>query len=266
MFAIEVIWVFIIGVSLDALIGDPLRMPHIVRWIGSLSEKLEFLIVGKRQRSVALHVVFWAVLIGGICGSYGLIRLGLGLVSPVASVALDCVIVFQCIAFRDLAGHVRKVQIELDSSLEEARRRVSYIVGRDTERMDESDVCRAAIESGSENLSDAVIAPLFWYVVAGPWGILIYRIANTLDAIVGHRNQRYERFGKFSARVDEVLNFVPARISALFVLGFRRIGEMPGLAPDARKHPSLNAGWPEAAMARFLGVVIGGQCIPKVNW
>ena len=161
---------------------------------------------------------------------------------------------------------MRKVQIELDSSLEEARRRVSYIVGRDTERMDESDVCRAAIESGSENLSDAVIAPLFWYVVAGPWGILIYRIANTLDTIVGHRNQRYERFGKFSARVDDVLNFVPARISELLVLGFRRIGEMPGLAPDARKHASLNAGWPEAAMARFLGVVIGGQYIPKVNW
>lgn len=252
-----------LGVALDFVFGDPVRMPHLVRLAGWMIGRLEGFLAKKLGRTIFAGFVLWFLVVGAFLCVYSVLSLTLLRWSPWLKIALDAVVVFQCIAFKDLVKHVRAVQTALGSSIEKARTSVSWIVGRDTDRMDENDVCRAAIESGSENLNDAVIAPLFWYALLGPVGILVYRISNTLDAMVGHRTARFELFGKVSARLDDLLNFIPARLCSVFVLKFSDIGSVFGLGPDARKHPSINAGWPEAAMARRLGVVIGGRMYSK---
>ncbi|MEM9157678.1 MAG: adenosylcobinamide-phosphate synthase CbiB [Verrucomicrobiota bacterium] len=248
-----------LGVTLDLVFGDPIRMPHIVRFIGWLTVKCEELIVSKLGRSIFSGLLLWLLLNVGLLTTYHLLASLLSAFSPWPKVLLDALLIFQCLAFKDLVKHVRLVRIALGQNIEKARKRVSYIVGRDTKQMDESDVCRAAIESGSENLNDAVIAPLFWLFILGPAGIFLFRISNTLDAMVGHRNERYELLGKVSARVDDVLNFIPARLCALFILPMKKLSLYTSLKPDAIKHPSPNAGWPEASMAHRLGVVIGGR-------
>lgn len=253
----------VLGVALDFVFGDPVRMPHVVRFAGWVINGLEGFLAKKLGRTILSGFVLWFLVVGLFVLAYSVLSLKLLHWSPWLKVAFDAIVVFQCIAFKDLVKHVRAVQTALGSSIEKARTAVSWIVGRDTDRMDENDVCRAAIESGSENLNDAVIAPLFWYALLGPVGILVYRISNTLDAMVGHHNERFELFGKVSARIDDILNFVPARLCSVLVLKFSDIGSAFKLGPDASKHPSINAGWPEAAMARRLGVVIGGRMYSK---
>ena len=144
------------------------------------------------------------------------------------------------------------------SDLDAARRRLSYIVGRDTQTLDESEISRATIESVAESLVDGIVAPLFWAVIGGAPGALIYRTANTLDSMVGHRTPAYEKFGKLSARIDDLLNWVPARMCALMICLFRIPGSWRKVGREAAAHASPNAGWPEAAMAYALGVRLGG--------
>lgn len=250
--------VLALGVALDFAIGDPRGWPHLVKAVAWLAQRVEGFLERALGRSIFAGLIFWILVVGALAVAYLALAALCSAIHPWLRVALDAVIVHQTIAYNDLVKHVRAVKIGLARSLEEGRRRVSWIVGRDTDRMDESDVCRAAIESGSENLNDAVIAPLFWIVVAGPLGGLVFRISNTLDAMVGYRDARYERFGKVSARIDDALNFLPARLCSLLTLRLSDWQNWPSLASDSRKHPSPNAGWPEAAMARRLGVVIGG--------
>ncbi len=252
-----------IGVALDFLLGDPHRMPHLVRFVGFLAVQGERLLVPALGRSVAAGLVLWTVTVAICVGAYLGISAGLELVGHWAALLFDGLVVFQCIAYRDLVRHVTAVKTGLESGLEEGRKQVSWIVGRDTDRMEEDDVCRAAIESGAENLNDAVIAPLFWMALLGPLGALGFRIANTLDAMVGHRSERFEKLGKASALIDDGLNFAPARLCSLLILPLNLIGKWRSLKPDAQKHPSPNAGWPEAAMARRLGVIIGGRMYEK---
>jgi len=252
-----------IGVALDFVFGDPVRMPHIVRLIGYLCVVLEKRLVALLGRNVFSGLILWLILVGGFGLAYHNIARFLEDLNPWARVLFDALIIFQSIAFKDLVKHIRAVKTALHANLETARDRVAMIVGRDTNQMDESDICRAAIESGSENLNDAVIAPLFWLVALGPIGALVFRISNTLDAIIGHRTERCEKFGKISARIDDVMNFIPARLCSLLILLPKEFRNWRKLKPDAQKHPSLNAGWPEAAMAKRLGVVIGGRMYEK---
>jgi adenosylcobinamide-phosphate synthase len=136
---------------------------------------------------------------------------------------------------------------------------VAMIVGRDTGPMDEPAVARAAVESAAENFGDGVVAPAFWLGVAGLPGLVAYKAVNTADSMIGHRTPRHEAFGWAAARLDDLLNLIPARLAALLVwLGSPRWGDWPGIARDARRHRSPNAGWPEAAMARALGVALAG--------
>jgi adenosylcobinamide-phosphate synthase len=249
----------VIGIALDFIFGDPRRMPHIVKTIGSSISKGETLVVGILGRSILSGIILWASVVALFVVSYLILSQFLFAINPWMKVSFDALIVFQCIAFKDLVKHVRAVKNALHQNIKLARKRVSWIVGRDTNHMDSSDVCRATIESGSENLNDAVIAPLFWFALFGPLGALIFRVANTLDAMVGHRNERYENLGKASARIDDLLNFIPARLCCLLILGRRNALNWRSLHSDAVKHPSFNAGWPEAAMAKRLGVVIGGR-------
>ena len=165
------------------------------------------------------------------------------------------------LAQRSLVDHVAAVAAGLRAGLAEGRRAVALIVGRDPDRLDAAGVGRAAVESLAENLSDGVVAPLFWGVVAGLPGMLAYKAVNTLDSMVGHHSERYRDFGWASARFDDLVNLVPARLTgaALCLVGGapRALG-LPVMLRDAPRHRSPNAGWPEAAMAAALGLRLAG--------
>nr|WP_235971395.1 adenosylcobinamide-phosphate synthase CbiB [Palleronia pontilimi] len=163
------------------------------------------------------------------------------------------------LAQRSLADHVRAVATALRRSTDEARHAVAQIVGRDTDAMDGAAIARAAIESGAENLSDGVVAPAFWFALAGLPGLLVYKIVNTADSMVGYRTPRHADFGWAAARLDDVLNWIPARLTALLILlSHGRPGLWRRVLRDAPLHRSPNAGWPEAAMAAVLGVALAG--------
>lgn len=172
---------------------------------------------------------------------------------------IEIVLVAILLAQRSLVDHVSAVARGLRESIAEGRRQVARIVGRDTAQMDGPAVARAAIESAAENLSDGVVAPLFWYLVAGLPGLMLYKVINTADSMIGHRTPRHEEFGWAAARLDDLLNLVPARLSALLLaLAHGRFDAAPVILRDAPLHRSPNAGWPEAAMAVALGVALAG--------
>lgn len=178
---------------------------------------------------------------------------------------LEALLASTLLAQKELGRAVKAVADGLNLSLNSGRRAVSQIVGRDPEKLDKSGVAKAAIESLAESTSDAVVAPLFWLFVGGLPGILLYKAANTADSMVGHKNERYAEFGWASARFDDLVNWIPARLSALLVAGaaflVRRADPEHAWAMalrDAKKHASPNAGWPEAAFAGALGFRLGG--------
>lgn len=248
------------AIGLDLLLGDPRGWPHIARlagWFSWFYEKLLTAVVG---RSVALGVVFWVLVVGSMLGLYaGLWRLSWSW-NPAVAWFFQTFIIYQAIAATDLAKHVRAVLKPLaEGDLMTARSRLSWIVGRDTATLDQQGISRAAIESVAESTTDAVVAPLFWSLIAGAPGALIYRTANTLDSMVGHRNAAYELFGKASARIDDVLNWLPARIGALAFTVLAPAVRWKVVRTEAAAHASPNAGWTEAAMAYALGVRLGGE-------
>ena len=180
--------------------------------------------------------------------------------NPLAAQVLETLVIYQAIAAMDLSRHVKAIIVPLaNGNLAAARSRLAWIVGRDTEALGESEISRAAIESVAESTTDAVIAPLFWSFVAGAPGALLYRTANTLDSMVGHRTDAYEKFGKASARIDDVLNWLPARICAGAFCVFRSAVHWKTIRREAAAHASPNAGWGEAAMAYAIGVRLGGD-------
>ncbi len=174
------------------------------------------------------------------------------------------------LAQKSLIDHVAAVSTGLKTGgLEGGRQTVSMIVGRDPDSLDESGVCRAAIESLAENSSDGVIAPTFWFAVAGLPGLFAYKMLNTADSMIGHMNARYADFGRASAKLDDAANWIPARLTGLLLIcagavlgGFKRAGEaLAGMMRDARLHRSPNAGWPESAMAGLTGLALAGPRI-----
>jgi len=162
------------------------------------------------------------------------------------------------LAQRSLVDHVRAVATALRRSIPEGRAAVAMIVGRDTAEMTGPDIARAAIESAAENLSDGVVAPVFWYLLLGLPGILAYKLVNTADSMIGHMTPRYREFGWASARLDDALNLIPARLTALLIaLTHGWVDPVPILR-DAPKHRSPNAGWPESALAPVLNIALSG--------
>lgn len=162
------------------------------------------------------------------------------------------------IAQKSLVEHVRAVAAALRRSVPEGRRAVAMIVGRDTASMTGPDIARGAIESAAENLSDGVVAPVFWYLVAGLPGILAYKLVNTADSMIGHMTPRYREFGWASARLDDLLNLIPARLTALLIALTHGWFDPGPILRDAPKHRSPNAGWPESALAPVLNVALSG--------
>ncbi|MEL7467877.1 MAG: adenosylcobinamide-phosphate synthase CbiB [Pseudomonadota bacterium] len=194
-----------------------------------------------------------------------LLLLAIGLAVPIAvslwmyGWVLEILIAAILIAHTSLVDHVKAVANGLRQSLADGRRAVSMIVGRDPESLDEAGVARAAIESAAENFSDGVVAPIFWFAVAGLPGIAAYKIVNTADSMIGHRNDRYLEFGWASARLDDLLNIIPARLTGfLFAVVSGNKAAVPVMFRDAPGHRSPNAGWPESAMAALLGVALAG--------
>lgn len=259
------------ALAVDAVFGEmgPLfrLLPHPVvllgRMIAALDKRLNKPSLpdsDRRLRGVVLVVLMTALALG-IGGAIAFVARALPhlwLIEVFAAAVL--------IAQRALFDHVDDVARALQhNGLEAGRYAVSRIVGRDPQSLDAHGVCRAAIESLAENFSDAVVAPAFWYVIGGLPGLLLYKTVNTLDSMVGYRNDKYRAFGWASARLDDVLNLIPARLAgliialaALFAARGNPIRAVGTMVRDARNHKSPNSGWPEAAMAGALGLALGG--------
>ena len=244
----------VLAMALDAVMGEPKalwdRVPHpavlmgrTIDWADKRFNKGE----DKRQNGVialGLLILFWIV-IAGILSSFGWV------------VQIVCAAIL--LAQKSLVEHVEAVAAGLRQTITRGRKSVAMIVGRDTAEMDEPAVARAAIESAAENFSDGVIAPAFWFLIGGLPGIVIYKLVNTADSMIGHRTPLHEEFGWAAARLDDWLNWVPARLSAvLILLSHGRPDLWRGLPTEARQHRSPNAGWPESAMARVLNVSLSG--------
>lgn len=256
---------------IDAVFGEfgPLFrvIPHPVAVVGGLVGWLERRLNRERRsartRGVRGFVVVLLMLL--LAAAAGWYLAGLARSIPYGW-AVELAAVTLLIAQRSLFDHVRAVARALDrDGLEAGRTAVALIVGRDPKALDEHGVARAAIESLAENFADGVVAPVFWYLLFGLPGLFVYKTVNTMDSMIGHRTDRYAAFGKTAAQLDDVLNFVPARVAAviivlasLFVPRGRPVAALRVMARDGGKHRSPNAGWPEAAMAGGLGVALAG--------
>ena len=251
------------AVALDLALGDPPWLPHPVRGMAWLATRLESL--ARRRTRLAGLAVAMLVYIAAGGAAWGVIRLA-EFIGRVAADVAAVVIIYTTIAPRDLFRHSMAVWRALaEGDLVEARRRVAAIVGRDTETLDEAGVVRAAVESVAESTVDGVTAPLFWAIVAGPVGAVVYRAINTLDSMFGHQDDRYGQFGTAAARIDDLANYIPARLTApllcvaAMLLRQRPLPAARILLRDGRKHASPNAGLAEAAVAGALGVQLGGR-------
>lgn len=251
-----IISLLLIALILDAVLGEPdwlwSRFPHPATLMGRSVEWLDDrLNHGDNRRNAGVITI--AIL------TVGALAVGLFIKSIPDAGLLEAAFAAVLLAQRSLTTHVSQVADALRSSLPEGRRAVSMIVGRDPEELDENAVARSAIESAAENFSDAVIAPAFWFLIFGLPGIMIYKVINTADSMIGYRNERYEDFGWAAARLDDIVNWIPARISGgLICLAHWSKTGWDTMQADARHHRSPNAGWPEAAMAGVLGIAISG--------
>ena len=256
----------LLGWAMEAAVGWPggvyRRIRHPVVWIGWLVTRLDITLNRERLGSG------WRTLAGALAASTVIFATWAVATAVTAllpdgppGVAVEALIAASLLASRSLYEHVSAVAESLGAnSITSARQAVSHIVGRDPDGLDEAGIARAALESLAENASDGVVAPLFWGVLFGLPGIAAYKAVNTLDSMIGHRNARYERFGKFAARVDDAANWFPARLTGgLFALaGGQCTNGWSVMWRDARRHRSVNAGWPEAALAGALGVRLSG--------
>ena len=248
----------LIGWLLDLVFGDPARLPHPIVWFGKAIAFFEHRLNKGSLRKAKGAVTAIILIIGIFCLVWLLRRLFL-MTHVSLLVAVDAVLVFYCLAGTTLIREVRDVFLAVDRSLDEGRRQVARIVGRDTSELTAQEVRTAALETLAENLSDGVIAPLFWFAILGTPGMLAYKMVNTLDSMIGYRTERYRDFGCWAAHIDDVANFLPARLTALLmVLPTGRLGLLRFVWKNGRNHASPNSGYPEAALAGILDCRFGG--------
>ena len=259
----------LIGWFLDFLLGDPQWMPHPVVWFGKIISFGEKHLNKGKQRKLKgallslffvtfVFVVTWALLYMAslLAGNFdfSLFTLHFSL-----STLLSSLIIFYCLAGTTLIREVRQTFLDVDRSLKEGRKQVARIVGRDTSELSAQEIRTAALETLAENLSDGVIAPLFWLAIGGVPAMLTYKMVNTLDSMIGYRTDRYRDFGCLAARLDDVANYIPARLTAfLMVLASGRFTLLKFVAQYGPRHASPNSGYPEAALAGILGCRFGG--------
>jgi adenosylcobinamide-phosphate synthase len=254
--------------GIDLVLGDPRWLPHPVKFIGRFAAALESPLRRAIPNARVAGVIAVLAVLAVAGGAAFLLVAAAGCLLPALADAVSIALLYTCFAGRDLARHSQRVYQALAAGdLPEARRRVAMLVGRDTESLDEPDVVRATVESVAENMVDGVTAPLLFAVIGGPVGAILYKAVNTLDSTFGYKNERYLQFGWASARLDDVVNFIPARLTAPLtafasaLLGMRPLGAWQIFRRDGRRHPSPNSGLTEAAVAGALGVQLGGTNI-----
>ncbi len=244
----------ILGMLLDAIFGEPRwlwsRLPHpavltgrLIGWCDAKFNK------GDHQRLMGTLTIVELCIAAAALG---------WLLQAIPGQIVDIIVLAILLAQKSLVQHVQAVGDALRLSPGDGKRAVAMIVGRDTRDMDEAAVARSAIESAAENLSDGVVAPIFWFAVVGLPGLLVYKATNTADSMIGYRTPRHEKFGWAAARFDDLLNLIPARLTALLIWAVMARPDMRKILRDARLHRSPNAGWPEAAMAYGLDIALSG--------
>jgi adenosylcobinamide-phosphate synthase len=262
------LWIILLAYILDLLLGDPQWFPHPVRLIGRFISFWQNLLRQAFASPFELKAagVFLAVFTCSVtlAVSYLLI-LGAGALHWAVGLIVSVLLAYFTLATRDLHVETKKVLTSLESGdLPRARRELSYLVGRDTGNLDEPEILRALVETVAENISDGVIAPLFYLGLGGPAWAMTYKAVNTLDSMVGYKNEQFRHIGWASARLDDFVNFIPARLSGFlialsaFVLGRSGSDALRILMRDHGKHESPNSAWSEAAMAGALGLRLGG--------
>lgn len=250
---------------LDLILGDPRWMPHPVRGIGWLIRTAEKYL-RKNFRNLRIAGVLLAVfVIGAAYLAAKFIIWDFGLIHPGLKTIASIILIYFAISIKDMKGRAEKINEHLEKSdIEGAREQVSHIVGRDTRELDSEQIVRATVESVAESTVDGIISILFYAFVGGPVLVWVYKAINTLDSMIGHKNIYYREIGWFSARLDDIFNYIPARISAIIIpiasytlrKGF--LNSLKTVVADGNKNPSPNSGVPEAAFAGALRVQLGG--------
>ncbi len=248
----------LIGWLLDLLLGDPSWLPHPVVGFGRMISWCEHRMNAGNYRKwkggvaavMLIALVFFATL--------ALVHY-VSVLWVVAGICLKGILIFCCLAGTTLIREVREVFRATDRSLDEGRRQVARIVGRDTSQLSAQEIRTAALETLAENLSDGVIAPLFWLAIGGVPGMMAYKMVNTLDSMIGYRTERYRDFGCVAARIDDIANYIPARLTALLMVIVSGRWSLLGFVTRyGRCHASPNSGYPEAALAGILNCRFGG--------
>ncbi len=268
--AIDPLALLLAALAAEAFFGEArgpfARLPHPVRLIGALIGLCDrwFNDRTRSARTRRLRGVLTVAIVVCSAAVAGWLITAVARALPFGWI-IELPLIVSLLAQRSLYQHVRAVARALGSDLDAGRSAVANIVGRDVNRLDVSGIARAAIESCAENFSDAVVAPVFWYALFGLPGLLVYKAANTLDSMLGHRSPRYLAFGMPSARLDDALNLLPARLAGLYIVAAAAANSEAvadrawrTMRRDAKKHRSPNAGWPEAAMAGALGLALAG--------
>ncbi len=252
----SIFFILLIAIILDAVAGEPKliwdRVSHPVVLMGNMIDWFEKRYNEGPQKT--RNGVFTIIALVTVSISAGLVIN----ILPLHSV-FEVVLVAILLAYKSLVDHITSVSEASKISLEESRYMVSKIVGRDVNILDESGVARSTLESAAENLSDGFIAPIFWYVLLGLPGILAYKMINTADSMIAHKNDKFKEFGWATAKLDDMVNFVPARVTAILILiAGLQIKKINIVYRDSKLHRSPNAGWPETAMAVVLGIALAG--------
>ncbi len=257
----------IIACGLDLLLGDPQWLPHPVRGIGWLTARLEKISRALLPATAAGIVTVTLTLLATGVATWGLLT-GASAIHPALGTAVSILLLYTSVALRDLIAHGHQVYLALrQNDLPLARARVAWLVSRDTSHLDAQGITRATVESVAENLVDGITAPLLFAFLGGPVGVMCYKAASTMDSMFGYKNDTYREFGWAAARLDDLLNFVPARLTGLLLplaallLGYGWRNSWRVLRRDRLHHASPNAGHSEAAVAGALGVQLGGPGI-----
>ncbi len=246
--------IVLLAMILDAIFGEPKwlwsRIPHPAILMGRAVGYIDTTYNTGRDRKTKGTLAFASLAIAALILGF--------IIQAIPGIWADVILGAMLIAQRSLIDHIRAVEHGLRMSLAQGRRAVAMIVSRDTRHMDASSVTRSAIESGSENFSDGVIAPIFWLAIGGIPALLVYKITNTADSMIGYKTPRHQDFGWAAARFDDLLNWVPARLTALLIWLTDRHAPLTKIAADAALHKSPNAGWPESAMAYKQNIALAG--------
>ena len=250
------IQILLIALILDYLIGDPnkvwSKIPHPAVIMGKLISWFDYNFnFGSALKFKGIFAIFSLSIMACLIGQFLHLLPDYGLIELLITTIL--------LAHNSLVKHVKDVLIGLNNSLNEGRNAVACIVGRQTKDLDESNVSRAAVESAAENFSDAVIAPIFWYLLLGLPGLFLYKMTNTADSMIGYKSEKYLLFGFGAAKFDDLMNWIPSRIcGTLMCAAYLSKSNFLIMLKDAKLHASPNAGWPEAAMASILNVALAG--------